>query len=118
MTVTLSIDSQHDGTYDNPVAPREKDTDPYINSTRKLNLMLELRRKADLNVPTRDEASHPCGNSIATPRSMSALERNPHVAASAPVEDLGPGTDWRGILRGHSQLAWRLDFPEATREGN
>ena len=24
----------------------------------------------------------------------------PEVLASAPDEDLGPGTDWRGILRG------------------
>ena len=31
-------------------------------------------------------------------------------------EALGPCTDWRGIPRGPSQLAWRLDFPEATRE--
>ena len=27
-------------------------------------------------------------------------ERNPEVLASAPDEDLGPSTDWKGILRG------------------
>ena len=44
---------------------------------------------------------------------MSALERKAKVLASVTDEDLRPGTNWRGILRGYSQLAWRLDFPEA-----
>ena len=35
------------------------------------------------------------------------------VQASALDEDLVPSTDWRGILRGLSQLTQRLDFPEA-----
>ena len=48
---------------------------------------------------------------------MSALERKPEALDSAPDKDLGPGTDWRGIARGPLQLAWRLDFPEATRAG-
>ena len=51
------------------------------------------------------------------PEIQVALERNPEVLASNPDEDLGPSTDWRGISRGPSQLAWRLDFPEATRMG-
>ncbi|KAI4548667.1 hypothetical protein MG293_000997 [Ovis ammon polii] len=38
------------------------------------------------------------------PRSTSTLERKPEVLASAPDEDLGPGTDWRGILRGPCNL--------------
>ena len=46
---------------------------------------------------------------------MSALEGNPEVPASAPDEDLVPGTDCRGIPSGPSQLAWRLDFAEATK---
>ena len=45
---------------------------------------------------------------------LGAMEKNPDVPASAPDEDPGPGTDWRGIPRTTSQLAWRLDFPEAT----
>ena len=49
---------------------------------------------------------------------MSALERKPEDPDSAPDEDLGPGTNWKGILRGPSQLAWRLDFPEATQAGS
>ena len=44
---------------------------------------------------------------------MSELERNPEDPGSAPDEDLGPGTKWKGILRGPSLLAWRPDFPEA-----
>ena len=48
---------------------------------------------------------------------MSALERNPEVPASAPDEVLGPDADWKGLPRGPSQLAWRLDFSEATRAG-
>ena len=51
------------------------------------------------------------------PKIHVSRERNTEVAASAPDEDLGPGTDCRGILRGPSQLAWRLDFPEYTRAG-
>ena len=58
-----------------------------------------------------------CADSRGTPRSMSALERKPQVPASAPDEDLGPSTDWRGIPRGPSQLTWKLAFPEATRAG-
>ena len=45
---------------------------------------------------------------------MSALERKPEVPASALDEDLGLGTDWRGNPRGPLQLAWRLEFLEAT----
>ena len=48
---------------------------------------------------------------------MSALERKPEVLASAPDEDLGPSTEWRGIPRGPLLLAWRIHFPEATQVG-
>ena len=47
---------------------------------------------------------------------MSALERKPQVLARAPVRDIGPGTDWRGIPRSPSQLVWRLASPEDTSE--
>ena len=49
---------------------------------------------------------------------MSALERKPKAVAATPDEDLGPGTDRRGILRSPSQLTWRLEFLEATRVGS
>ena len=55
-TVTPNIDSQHDGTCDSPVAPRKKATDHYVNSTASLTLPLQLKRKAELHVSTRDEA--------------------------------------------------------------
>ena len=40
---------------------------------------------------------------------MSALERNPEVSASTSDEVLGPGTYWRGILRGPSKFAFLLE---------
>ena len=39
----------------------------------------------------------------------------PEVPATIPDEDLGPGSDCRGIPKGPLQLTWRLDFPEAPR---
>ena len=54
-------------------------------------------------------------NLIGTPRSMLALENKPVFPAYTRDEDLGPCTSWRGIERGPWQLAWRLDFSEATR---
>ena len=49
---------------------------------------------------------------------MLEQERNPEVLASTPDEDLGLGSDCRGILRGLSHLAWRLDVPEAGMPGS
>ena len=49
----------------------------------------------------------PLGDSRNTPRSMSALERNPQVPAPTPHKVLGPGIEGRGIPRG----------PRATRMG-
>ena len=40
--VTASIDSQHDVTYDSPLEPREKATDPCVNLTGSLTLQLQL----------------------------------------------------------------------------
>ena len=114
--VTPCIDSQQDGTCDSLVAPQEKDTVP-----------CQIHRKPDTNVTAWEERGLTClcmrrgltpyWNSSGIPSSMSVLERKPEVLTSAPDEDLGPGTDWREILRGSSQLAWRLDFPEATKAG-
>ena len=42
----------------------------------------------------------PLGRLRSTPRSMSALERNPQVPAHTPHKILGPGIDGRGIRRG------------------
>ena len=40
------------------------------------------------------------GDSRSTPRSMSALERNPQFAAPTAHKDLGPSIDERGIQTG------------------
>ena len=48
---------------------------------------------------------------------MSALDWKPEAAVLVPDEDLGPGTDWRGIPRGLSQLTWKMDFSEAIGVG-
>ena len=74
-----------------------KPTDRYINATGIVTLLLQLERKADLPAPTRDEDFLPCGESSSTPRSMSALERNPQVPDPNPLRVLGPSIDWRGI---------------------
>ena len=54
--VTASIDSQRDGTCDSPLAPREKATDLYANSTGSLTLLLQLERKVHLHGSTRNKA--------------------------------------------------------------
>ena len=51
-TVTPRIDSKHDGWCDNPVAPRDKATDPYVNPTGNLTLLFQLERRADLHIST------------------------------------------------------------------
>ena len=67
--------------------------------------------------PHSRRALTPWEDSRSTPRSTSALERNPHVRAPTPNKVLGPGIDGRGILRGPEQLAWGRAFPEAIRAG-
>ena len=55
-TVTPSIDSKQDGSYDSPVAFPYEATDPYANSRGSLTLILKLERKADFHDSERDEA--------------------------------------------------------------
>ena len=55
LTVTPRISSKHDGRFYSPVAPGDKATNPYVNSTGSLTLHFQLERKADLHVCTRDE---------------------------------------------------------------
>ena len=62
--------------------------------------------KDPLDVPevrsdfTRDDERVPWGDSRSSPRSMSAMERNPQVPAPTPHKILGPGLDGRGVPRG------------------
>ena len=80
--------------------PRGKATDPLIHAKGSVTLLLHLGRKAPVHGPTRDEDGLPWGDSRSTPRSMSALERNPQVPAPTPHKILGPGIEGRGIPRG------------------
>ena len=52
------------GMCDSPVAPGEKATDPYVNATGSLTLLLRIERKVDFHVSTWDKAWLPCWNSI------------------------------------------------------
>ncbi|KAI4561495.1 hypothetical protein MJG53_016549 [Ovis ammon polii x Ovis aries] len=70
--------------------PRGKATDPLIQATGSVTLLLPLWRKAHVHAPIRDEDLVPWGDSRRTPRSMSALERNPQVPAPTPHKVLGP----------------------------
>ena len=87
--------------------PRGKATDPLIQAKGSVILLLKLGRKGHVHAPTRDEDSLSWVDSRRTPRSMSALERNPPVPAPTPHKVLGPGIDGRGIPRG----------PQGTRMG-
>ena len=69
--------------------PRGKATDPLIHAKESVTLLLLLGRKAQVHAPTLDEDSLPWGDSRRTPRSMSALERNPKFPASNPHKVLG-----------------------------
>ena len=85
--------------------PRGKPTDPLIRAKGSVTLLLQLGRKANVHAPTRYEDGLPAENSRSTPKSMSALERNPQVPPPTPHKVLGPGIDRRGIPR--SPLATR-----------
>ena len=87
--------------------PRGIPTDPLIRAKGSVTLLLQLGRKANVHAPTRDEDGLPAENSRSTPKSMSALERNPQVPAPTPRMVLSTGIDGRGIPRG----------PRATRLG-
>ena len=71
-----------------------------IHTKGSMTLLLQLGRKAHVHAPTRDEDRLPWGDFRSTPRSMSALERNPQVPAPTPHKVLGPGIKGRGIPRG------------------
>ena len=87
--------------------PRRKAPDPLIHAKRSATLLLQRGRKAHVHAPTQVEDSLSWGDSRNTPRSMSALERNPQIPAPTPHKVLGPGINGRGIPRG----------PRATRMG-
>ena len=73
--------------------PRGKATDPLIHATGRETLLVQLGRKAHFHAPIRDEVLLPWGDSTSTPRSMSALERNPQVPGPTPHKVLSPGIE-------------------------
>ena len=111
-TFNPRIDSHHGGTWESPVGkPRGK-------ASRESNRSLDTREgKRDTAATAREESERACphsrrgltpwGDSRSTPRSMSAMERNPQVPATTPHKGLGPGIHGTGIPRG----------PGATRMG-
>ena len=80
--------------------PLGKATDHLILAKGSATLLLKLGRKAHVHAPIRDEDCLPWGDSRSTPRSMSALERNPPVPPPTPHKVLCSGIDGRGIPRG------------------
>ena len=80
--------------------PRGKATDPLIHAMGSVTLLLQFGSKAHVHAPTRDEDRVSWGDYRSTPRSMSALERNPQVLAPTPHKVLGPGINGRRIPRG------------------
>ena len=91
---------------------------PLGKASRESHRSVDPREgKGDTAATVREEISRACphwsrgltalGDARSTPRSMSALERNPQVPAPTPHKILGPGIDRRGIPTG----------PQATRMG-
>ena len=79
-----------------------------------MNLLLQLGRKEHVHAPTRDDERLPWGDSRSSPRSMSALEKNPQVPAPNPHKVLGPASTGEESREPPEQLAGGLPFPEAT----
>ena len=94
-TVTLRIDSKHDGRCDSPVAPREKATDPYVNPTGSLTLLFQLERQRTCKPPHETWPDSP-------------------VETTRKQQD--PCRPWRGTTRCRSQLQMRTLSTAATAE--
>ena len=99
---------------------------PRVKASRERHRSLDPREgKRDTAATAREESAHPCPHSRRgltplgrlqnTPRSMSALERNPQVLAPTPHKVLGPGIDGRGIPSGPRVTRKEMAVPEATR---
>ena len=91
--------------------PRGKATDPMISAPGGVTVLLQLWRKAHVHAPIRDGDLLPWGNTRSTPRSMSALERKPHVPGTTPHKVLGSGIEGSGIPRGSRATRMGTDQP-------
>ena len=90
--------------------------------------LCQLNRKPDTTLTAWEESGPACLHVRRGLTPPFKLHRNPEIHVSLGDEcwgsglnsswELGPSTDWRGIPRSPSQLAWRLDFPERTMFGS
>ena len=93
------------------LTPRWHVGQPCGKASRERHRSLDpCEEKRDTAATAREESARACphsgrrltpwGDSRSTPRSMSALERNPQVPAPTPHKALGPGIDGREIPKG------------------
>ena len=84
-----------------PTGKASRESNRSLNPRKgKRGTAATARENSHEHALTGDEDCLPWGDSRSTPRSMSALERNPQVPALTPHKVLGPGIDVRGIPRG------------------
>ena len=89
--------------------------------------LCQLGQELDTTFTAQEESRLACLHTRRGLTPLWKLHRNPeihvstgeksYVLTSKVTEAIGPCADWRGIPRGPSQLAWRLDFPEETWSG-
>ena len=91
--------------------PRWHVGQPFGKASRERHRSLDpCEEKHDTAATAREESTRACphsgrgatpwGDSRSSPRSMSALERNPQVPAPTPHKVLGPGIDGKEIPKG------------------
>ena len=76
--------------------PERKTSIFMVNLTGRLTLLFGSRGSR-ITWLQKDESWLPCGRPKGTPRPMSELERKHEATASTPHEELGSGSDCRGI---------------------
>ena len=91
---------------------------------REPQIPMSTRPEPDTTFTAQEESGLACLHTRRDLTPLWKLHRNPkihvstgeksYVLTSKVTEAIGPCADWRGIPRGPSQLAWRLDFPEET----
>ena len=104
-TLMLRIHSHHAGTWDSPVGkPRGKASrESHRSHDRgdgKRDTAATAREESARACPLSRRGLTPLGRLQNTPRSMSALLRNPQVPAPTPHNVLGPVIEGRGTTRG------------------
>ena len=121
-TCMPSIDSHYGGMSHRPVGKS-----PWKASRESYRSLCQGNRKPDTASPAREENGRACSHLKRGLTPLWSLQKYPEVHVSTGEETSGysldstrglrPGTVCRGIPRGPSQLAWRLQLSEATRAG-